>query len=154
LRREGCGVFHVVDDALLIAKSAIGQTVFPVSIRPATSVAGVILHEACRGLAFQVIEIVETRQRAEIVVDVVDSGEQRPFFGFNRAKHAVIEAAILATRVHLLPPAAIVEEMRRLQKPVQKTGAAEELQAFELIVDYLVKHCADAFGQSWLEEES
>ena len=45
-----------------------------------------------------------TAKNDAIVADVVDSGRLRDFFGFNRAKHAVIEAAILATRIDFLEP--------------------------------------------------
>ena len=42
-------------------------------------------------------------ERVNIEAEVVHIGRTRDFFGFNRAKHAVVEAAILATRLHLLP---------------------------------------------------
>ena len=68
---------------------------------------------------------------------LVGSGELRPFLGFNRAKHAVLEAAILATRVGILPDDEIRREMERLAVPVEKTAGAEEREAFELLRDYI-----------------
>ena len=64
--------------------------------------------------------------------------------GFNRAKHAVIEAAILATRVHLLPHEEILAEFDRLSVPVEKTAGQAEAKAFEL----LRAHVQQAGGSS------
>lgn len=146
LRRERCGVFHVVDDALLIARSAIGVCDPPPPTRPASAVHGAILSDACQWFAFRVSSIDDSCERSEIVAEVVDQGEQRPFFGFNRAKHAVLEAAILASRVGMLPADVLQVELLRLQAPVRKTGAAEERLAFHLLVDYLKSRLGEAFN--------
>ena len=68
---------------------------------------------------------------------VVDSGRQRDFFGFNRAKHAVLEAAILATRVQFLPAALIRSQLEQLAVIVGKTAGAQEHRAFDLLQDYV-----------------
>ena len=57
----------------------------------------------------------------------------REFFGFNRAKHAVIEAAILATRFHLLPADEIEAEFRKLRVIVDKTGGDAEHEAMAFL---------------------
>ena len=66
---------------------------------PADAVDGVILADACRWYAFRVESLDDRDERTKIVARVVDRGRLRDFFGFNRAKHAVVEAAILATRI-------------------------------------------------------
>ena len=66
-------------------------------------------------------------------------GRPRDFFGFNRGKHAVVEAAILATRTHLLPLEQIAKEFERLLVLVQKTGGSAEFQAFGILQDYLAQ---------------
>jgi hypothetical protein len=66
--------------------------------------------------------------------------------GFNRAKHAVIEGAILATRLHILPGNEILAELGRLQTLVDKTGAAAEQRAFDLLrqhVERVLSHVAE-----------
>jgi hypothetical protein len=57
--------------------------------------------------------------------------------GFNRAKHAVLEAAILATRTHLLPPEQIRDEYARLQIIVDKTAGAREREAMAMLTQYV-----------------
>lgn len=64
---------------------------------------------------------------------VVHAERIRDFFGFNRGKHAVVEAAILASRVQLLSPQILFAEMERLRIPVDKTGGEREHQAFDLL---------------------
>ena len=46
------------------------------------------------------------------MAETVAEGRRRDFFGLNRAKHAVVEAAILATRVPLLPLEAIFADIQ------------------------------------------
>jgi hypothetical protein len=68
---------------------------------------------------------------------VVHSGRFRDFFGFNRAKHAVVEAAILASRIHILPASEISAEFRRLGVLVDKTGGPQEHEAFKFLLQYV-----------------
>ena len=70
----------------------------PRAVRPTSVVAGAILADACRFYEFRVVELDDRDDRTRIVVETVAQGRHRDFFGFNRAKHAVLEAAILATR--------------------------------------------------------
>lgn len=136
LKRTGQGVFHITDDVLLLAHAAVGQPEPLPRTLPAANVEGVILADACRWYAFEVESLDDAQERTSIVARVVDRGVQREFLGFNRAKHAVVEAAILATRVHLLDPQEIMAEFDRLAPIVAKTGAAPEHEAF----DFLKQH--------------
>ena len=72
-------------------------------------------------------------ERARFDAEVVHAGRLRDFFGFNRAKHAVVEAAILATRTAFLPLEEIEAEYRKLAVLVDKTGGAQEHEAFDLL---------------------
>ena len=73
-------------------------------------------------------------------------GVRREFIGFNRARHAVLEAAIYATRVHLLPGDQIAGEMQRLQVIVDKTAGPAELEAMALLTDYIRERASGAGG--------
>ena len=61
----------------------------------------------------------------------------RDFWGFNRARHAVLEAAILATRVGLIPAEEIQQQMQQLASPVEKTAGDTERRAFALLEQYI-----------------
>lgn len=136
LKRSGRGVLHVTDDVELIARAAIGQFATPPRLLPANE-HGIILADACRWFSFQVAELDDAAERTTIRCRVTERGELRPFFGFNRAKHAVIEAAILATRVGILPAEQIRTELERLAIPIQKTAGEQERCAFEMLQTYV-----------------
>lgn len=133
LKRTGQGVFHVTDDVELLAQAAIGMPQPRPPLVPAEKVEGQILTGACRWYAFRVTSLDDAQDRTRIEVEVVDQGRLRDFFGFNRAKHAVIEAAILATRVAFLPADEILREFERLAVPIAKTGGPAEHRAFALL---------------------
>jgi hypothetical protein len=137
LRRHGQGVFHVTDDVELIARSAVGQLDVPPRCRRAEAVDGWILEDTCRWFAFQVRTFSETEPRATIDCQVVDSGRVRDFLGFNRARHAVIEAAILATRVGLLAADELLRPLDELSTWVEKTGGERERRTFDFLRNYI-----------------
>ena len=53
----------------------------------------------------------------------------------NRAKAAVLEAAILATRLHMLPPEKIAREIAYLKIAVDKTAGEAERRAWAMIME-------------------
>lgn len=137
LRHHGEGVFHVTDDVLLLARAAVGQLIEIPPLFPARAVRGWVLQDACRAYEFRVVNIDDHDERVSIEVEVVHHGTLREFFGFNRAKHAVVEAAILATRTAFLPMKDIEAEYRQLATIVQKTGGAQEKEAFKFLQAYV-----------------
>jgi hypothetical protein len=148
LKRAGQGVLHVTDDVELLAHAAVGRIDVLPRLMPATAVDGFILADACRWYAFRVDEIDDRQERAECRCTVVDRGTIREFFGFNRAKHAVVEAAILATRVAILPPDEIRSDMRRLAVLVEKTGGPAERRAFAFLDVYIDEVLGKAPGDA------
>jgi hypothetical protein len=140
LRATGAAVVNVTDDLLLFSQAALGDPHPPT--RPAASVEGAVLDDACSWREVRVEAIDESAQRARVSTVVVDGGTGREFLGLNRARHAVLEASILASRVRLLDAAEIRAELRRLQVLVDKTGGARERDAME----YVRRHVRAAVG--------
>src|SRR5262249_4576802 len=136
------GVLHVTDDVLLFARAAIGVVEPMPALLPAVRVRGRVLADACRAYEFRIVEVDDTHDRIRMRAAIVHTWRQRDFFGFNRAKHAVIEAAILATRVHLISAAEIAREYTRLEPLVQKTGGRQEEEAFKILWQYVQKENA------------
>ncbi len=140
LKQTCCGVLHVTDDVLLIAQAALGPLdPFPETM-PAAQINGVVLTSACRWYEFDVVSLDDQQERTRIECRIVHVGRLRDFFGFNRAKHAVLELAILATRVHLLPREQIDAEFARLATPIEKTAGPREQLAFELLQQSVAEH--------------
>jgi len=146
LKATGEGVFHVTDDVLLIARAAISK-VDDAPARPAAVVRGQILETTGRYHEFRVLELDDRADRTTILVESVAGGPQpRDLFGLNRAKHAVVEAAILATRLDILPPLAVLADIERLAVLVEKTGGEEERRAFAILSDHARDHLARTSG--------
>lgn len=137
LKETRCGVFHVVDDVLLIVQAAINRLPMTVPTRPANAISGQVLEAACRWYEFEVETLDDSQERSEIQCRVVHAGTIRDFFGFNRAKHAVLEATILATRLHLIPAEQILAQFRDLKIIVDKTAGPREFEAYDLVHSYV-----------------
>lgn len=137
LKRTGQGVFHATDDVEMIAHAAVGDLSPAPKFQRHAATGSSILADACRWYVFEVVKLDNTQDRTLIDCRVIDSGRLRDFFGFNRAKHAVLEAAILATRVSFLPPEQIKAEIKHLAIPVDKTAGEQERRAFIFLRDYI-----------------
>ena len=133
LKVHGEGVLHVTDDALLLARAALGALDPPPAMRPAERVRGWVLADACRFHEFRVLSCDESAERARFEAEVVRTGRLRDFFGFNRAKHAIVEATILATRTAFLPLEEIEAEYRKLAVIIEKTGGEREQAALAFL---------------------
>ena len=137
LKRSSEGVFHIIDDVLLLAQAAIGKLHPSPEMISCDAVSAPIIAAACRWYAFRIESTCTEGPRAEMRAMVVASGRTRDFLGFNRGKHAVVEAAILATRVGILPHNQILAELPRLEELVVKTGGPQEQRAFDLLHQYI-----------------
>jgi hypothetical protein len=132
---ERAAVVHLTDDIGLFVESALGDP-HP-QTRPALSVRGAVVSDACSWREVRVCEIDTDEVRARIVTAVVARGFGREFLGFNRARGAVLEASILASRFHLLSPTLVQREFDRLQVIVDKTAGPRELAAMDFVRRYV-----------------
>jgi hypothetical protein len=128
-------VVNLTDDVRVFAHAAIANPRY--ATVPASVVKGVVLADCCSWRELEVQSIDSTPPRSRIETAVVHRGFRREFIGFNRACHAVLEAAIYATRLHLLEPAFVQGEMDRLQVIVEKTAGERERDAMALLADYV-----------------
>ncbi len=136
------GVLHVSDDVLLLARAAISTVEPRPPLLPASAVRGWVLADACRAYEFRVVSMDDRSDRVTFLAEVVHLHWLRDFLGFNRAMHAVLEAAILATRTHLLPAEEIEREYERLSAIVAKTGGPREQEAFAFLRQYVREEAA------------
>lgn len=99
----------------------------------------------CFGHAeFQVVEKEDDEQRPRYLGRLVHSVSHRPFIGYNRAQAAVLEAAILSTRLAMLEPKKIITEMAYHAIAISKTAGPAEREAWDWIEDKI----AAALGRS------
>ncbi|MBA3496078.1 MAG: DUF447 family protein [Gemmatimonadales bacterium] len=135
VRDTRAAIVNLTDDAMLFAQGAISSPQFPWV--PATVVRGAVLEAATSWRELEIVAIDDTPPRSRIEARVVHQGIRREFLGFNRARHAVLEAAILATRTHLLPADDIRAEYARLQVVVDKTAGPREREAMDMLTGYV-----------------
>lgn len=126
------GVFQTTDDVLLLARTVAGEGPAPALLR-ADAVDGWRLADACMAWEFRVVAADRTTERQRLVARVVRVHRGRPFQGHVRARHAVVEAAILVTRLHMIPAAGIADRFAALAPLVEKTGGPEEREAFAIL---------------------
>ena len=132
---SGAAVVNLIDDVRVFARSAISNPGYPTV--PAIAVRGVVLTACCSWRELEVRSIDSTPPRSRVETAVVHQGVRREFIGFNRARHAVLEATIYATRLHLLPRAFVESELARLQVIVDKTAGPQELEAMAVLTEYI-----------------
>ena len=126
-------VVNVTDDVRLFAGCVTGRQDWPVY--PATMVNGYVLDAAISHYELRVAKKADDTERPRLYMVDVFNSESRPFRGFNRAQAAVVEGAILVSRLHMLSTEKIDSEMAYLSIAMEKTGGPKELEAWGWLVD-------------------
>jgi hypothetical protein len=140
LLRTEQAVVNVTDDVLVFTKSALSRVSFPWF--PASAVDGAVLEDTCSWREVRMLPTARTGDgevRVDVVTTVVGGGTLRPFAGLCRAKHAVVEAGIIASRLRFIGLDAARRELERLATLVQKTGDAAEREAMDFVHDYVAR---------------
>lgn len=133
LKREPFAVFHVTDDIELLVRAALGDFDGLPPLRAAVRVPGYVLTGACRWYELRIVGCDETQDRVTFQAEVVHEGRLKEFCGWNRAQFAIIEAAITATRLHLLPADSVHRDLQQWQILVNKTGGEAEQKAMQMV---------------------
>jgi len=131
----GTAIINLVDDVRIFARAAISNPSYETV--PAVAIPGAVLADCCAWREVRVSRVDSTPPRSRIDTTVIHRGSHRDFIGFNRACHAVLETAIYATRVHMLPREFLESELQRLQVIVHKTAGPREFEAMALLADYI-----------------
>ena len=133
LRQAPFAVANLTDDVRVFAGCLTGRRDWPLA--PAAVVAAPRLKATLAHFELVVVEVREDELRPRFVCRVVHQASHAPFKGFNRAQAAVIEAAVLVSRLHLLPRAEVEAELGRLEIAVSKTAGAAEAEAWGWLKD-------------------
>ena len=140
LRGTSAGVLHVTDNVLLIASSAINAMEYDWKSDPATQVNGRVLHDCCRWYEFRCHEKPSSGSRKMFHCEIVSQGRRNELFGFNRAKHAILEATIAVTRINFLPAEHVQEQLKRATDITERTGGPTEHETIQLLGEYINRH--------------
>lgn len=131
--RSGCAVVNYTDQVGIFAGCLTGRRDWPVE--PAIAVDGFLLRDRLSHIELQHEHTVEHELRPELHCRIVHSANAAPFQGFNRAQQAVLELAILVSRLHMLPREKIEREIDYLQIAIDKTAGAVEREAWGWLMD-------------------
>jgi hypothetical protein len=115
-------------DVRVIAGCVTGRRDWPVV--PCERIPGFRLRDAHAHAELEVVGVEDDPQRPRFRCRVAHRAVHDAPFGLNRAQASVIEAAILSTRLHMLPPEKVVSEMAYLAIAVRKTAGPAEAEAW------------------------
>jgi hypothetical protein len=107
---------------------------------PATRVRGVRLAHVLGHIELRLDELCDDPQRPTLHMKCVHREQHAPFIGFNRAQAAVVEGAILVSRLGMLPAEKIDLEMTYLQIAIDKTAGDAERVAWSWLKDAIARH--------------
>ena len=133
LQRWPYATLNHVDDVRLFAGCLTGRRDWP--MRDAERIACARLECALAHEELEVERVEDDPRRPRFVLRLLARASHAPFPGFNRAKAAVIEAAILVSRLHRLPPEKVARELEYLRIAIDKTAGAEEREAWGWLME-------------------
>lgn len=100
------------------------------------------LEAALAHSVLRVESVVDDGVRPRHFCRVVHEETHAPFTGFNRAKAAVLELAILASRLSMLPREKIEAEIAYLSIAIEKTAGPDEREAWGWLIEKVEAHFA------------
>jgi len=129
-------------DVRVIAGAVTGRRDWPVV--DCAAIPGKRLADSFGHAEFAVESVADDATRPRFRGRLIGAHAHEPFIGYNRAQAAVLEAAILSTRLHMLSPDKILAEMAYLAIAISKTAGPREREAWDWIEDKV----AQALGRS------
>lgn len=130
---SGCAVANHSDDVRLFAGCVTGRRDWPLVRRDEGRRAALRDALTTWDLTVEVSEDDAQRPRFVCRIDAIHS--TGAWSGFNRAQAAVIEAAVLVTRLHMLPPEKVEGEIAYLKIAIDKTAGERELEAWGWLME-------------------
>ncbi len=128
-------VINMIDDVSIIAGCLTGRRSWP--LQQAKKVKGKVLQACLAHIEVEVDSVKDDELRPHFYCNEVYSATHAPFKGFNRAQAAVLEAAILVSRLHMLPREKINSELAYLQIAIDKTASEYELEAWNWLMNHI-----------------
>ena len=139
-----CAVLNLTDDVRVFAGALTGRREWPVYA--AEKIKGFVLNTALAHRELELVEVKDDATRPELYFRVVHEVNHAPFRGFNRAQAAVVELAVLVSRLHMLPMEKIDAEVAYLAIAIEKTAGEREREAWGWLMERIENHKAAISG--------
>lgn len=136
----GYAVVNVVDDVRLFAAALTGRPAG--DLLPAERMSGFRLADGLSHKELKLVKVQDDAIRPRLSLALVHEVQHRAFQGFNRAQAAVIELAVLVSRLKRLPLDKITNELDYLKIAIDKTAGPRELEAWQWLVEAVENHKA------------
>jgi len=136
-----CATINYTDDVRIFAGCLTGRRDWP--FVPSERIAAPRLAASLAHCEVELEEIQEDQVRPRLVCRSVWQATHRPFQGFNRAQAAVLELAILVSRLDRLSPEKVAQEIEYLQIAIGKTAGPRELTAWRWLMERVSEHRAE-----------
>ena len=136
---SGCAVQNFCDDVRVFVGCVTGAKRDWPTIA-ATAVAGARLRDSLGHSELKLERIDQDSQRPRLFCQRVHNETHAAFRGFNRAQAAVIEGAVLISRLDMLPSEKIESEWNYLAIAIEKTAGPIELEAWNWLQAKLNEH--------------
>ena len=147
LLRTKSAVINLTDDVRVFAGSLTDRHHWP--LRKATHVQGWVLQSALAHRELELLKVEEDEVRPKLWFRVAHEENHSPYRGFNRAQAAVIELAVLVSRLHLLPAAKVDAEIQYLTIAIEKTAGEREQEAWEWLMEAVENFRAEQDGDNF-----
>jgi len=134
-------IANYTDDVRIFAGCLTGRKDWPT-----VPVKGFQVPRLAAALAHSVLEVASITDdglRPRHFCRVVSEEAHAPFTGFNRARAAVLELAILVSRLGMLPRDKIEAEIAYLSIAIEKTAGPEEKEAWGWLMQRVAEHFDD-----------
>lgn len=139
-------VMNLTDDVRVFAGALTKQ--WRAEVVAASKIHGFRLVETLAHKELLLEKMVEDEMRPQLWMRVVHEENHLPFKGFNRAQAAVVELAVLASRLTMLPKEKIMQEKQYLQIAMDKTAGEREWQAWGWLVEKIDNFYAVVDGEN------
>ena len=145
LKRHRQCTINYTDDVRVFAGALTGRRTW--STLPCQQIEGQYLKQALAHLELELVIFEDSDPRASFRGTIINEVTHAPFRGFNRAQNAVIEAAVLTSRLNMLPEDKVKQEISYLRLAIEKTAGDREREAWrwlmEKIEDYGIEVAHD-----------
>lgn len=131
-------VINYCDDVRVFAGCLTGRRDWP--LKPAEKINGQVLDCALAHTEVELIRVEDDETRPKLFCKAVHTVNHAPFKGFNRAQYSVLEAAILISRLNMLPLEKIQAEIDYLRIGLEKTAGDRELEAWGWLMSVIENH--------------
>lgn len=141
LLRTKQAIINMTDDVMIFAGCLTGRRDWPT--RQASSVDGELLDAALAHMEVEVTSVEEDDLRPRFYCNKVYEQTHASFRGFNRAQSAVLEAAILVSRLQMLSQEKIESEIKYLEIAIDKTAGEKEKTAWGWLMTRIAEYEKD-----------